>query len=122
MTPHEAFLAARWLYIKERPIGWRAFSMGGVKVENRVGWYESQIKKAYPHDYFEDAERKFFGDLQTVLAYVNAGKDPNLVGDLLYGFRRLCRAAPKIARRIHNEEDPAELQRRLKIFGLDRMQ
>ena len=95
--------------------------MGGVKVENRVGWYESQIKKAYPHDYFEDAERRFYGDLKTVLAYVNAGKDPNLVGDMRQTFRSLCRLAPKVADRIHNE-DPVDLQRRLKIFGLDRMQ
>ena len=122
MTPEQALAEAKLLYERERPVGWRTFSMGGIKVANRVRWYEQQIKRAYPFDYFDDAERKFFGDLQTVLAYVNAGKDPNLVGDLLYGFRRLCRAAPKIARRIHGEEDPAELQRRLKIFGLDRMQ
>jgi len=117
MTPEQAYAEARQLYIEEKPVGWRAFSMGSIRVSERPQWYEQQVRKAYPHDYFEDAERKFYGDLQTLLAYVNAGLDPNLVGDVLYGFRRLCRNAPKIADRIH-KEDPVDLKRRLKIFGL----
>ena len=121
MTPEQALAEAKLLYERERPTGWRTFSMGGIKVINRVPWYESQIKRAYPFDYFDDAERRYYGDLKTVLDYVNAGLDVNLVGDMLYGFRRLCRAAPKIARPIHNEEDPVELNRRLEIFGLNRM-
>lgn len=98
-------------------MGWRTFSMGGVKVANRVGWYEQQIRRAYPYDYFEDAERKFYGDLKTVLAYVNEGLDPNLVGDMRQTFRSLCRQASKVAHRIH-DEDPEDLQRRLRMFGL----
>ena len=117
VTPEQAYQEAKSLYESEKPIGWRAFSMGSIRVGERPRWYCNQIKKAYPHTYWEDAERMFFGDLQTVLAYVNAGKDPNLVGDVLYGFRRLCRNARNIANRIHNE-DPADLKRRLAIFGL----
>ena len=122
MTPEQALAEAKLLYETERPVGWRTFSMGGIKVANRVPWYESQIKRAYPYDYFDDAERQFYGDLKTVLEYVNAGLDPNLVGDMRQTFRSLCRLAPKVARRIHNEEDPIELNRRLEIFGLNRMQ
>ena len=122
MTPEQALAEAKLLYETERPVGWRTFSMGGIKVANRVLWYESQIKRAYPYDYFDDAERQFYGDLKTVLEYVNAGLDPNLVGDMRQTFRSLCRLAPKVARRIHNEEDPIELNRRLEIFGLNRMQ
>ena len=110
------------LYERERPTGWRSFSMGGIKVANRVPWYERQVRHAYPFEYFEVAERNFYDDLKTVLAYVNAGLDPNLVGDMRQTFRSLCRLAPKVAERIHNEEDPIELQRRLDIFGLNRMQ
>ncbi len=120
MTPEQAYAEARQLYEREKPIGWRAFSMGSIRVGERAGWYERQVKRAYSYEYWEDAERMFYGDLMTVLAYVNAGKDPNLVGDVLYGFRRLCRNAPKIARRIHSE-DPVDLQRRLNIFGLNRL-
>ena len=118
MTPELAYAEARHLYESEKPIGWRAFSMGSIRVGERPKWYCNQIRKAYPFDDFETAERQFFGDLQTVLAYVNAGKDPNLVGDVLYGFRRLCRGAKGIANRIHNE-DPVDLKRRLAIFGLN---
>lgn len=121
MTPGEALAEAKQLYIEQRPIGWRTFSMGGIKVANRVRWYEQQVKRAYRYDYFEDAERKFYGDLMTVLDYVNAGLDPNLCGDLRQTFRSLCRQAPKVADRIRNEEDPVELNRRLAIFGLNRM-
>ena len=122
MTPEQALAEAKLLYETERPVGWRTFSMGGIKVANRVPWYESQIKRAYPYDYFDDAERQFYGDLKTVLEYVNAGLDPSLVGDMRQTFRSLCRLAPKVARRIHNEEEPIELNRRLEIFGLNRMQ
>jgi hypothetical protein len=66
---------------------------------------------------WDEAERAFFGDLSTVLAYVNAGLDENLVGDMRYGFRRLCRNARGVAERIH-ASDPADLSRRLSIFGL----
>ena len=120
MTPEQAYAQAKQLYEDEKPIGWRAFSMGSIRVGERAGWYERQVKKAYPYEYWEDAERKFYGDLKTVLAYVNEGLDPNLVGDVLYGFRRLCRNARKVADRIHNE-DPADLQRRMNIFGLNRL-
>ena len=121
MTPEQALAEAKLLYERERPTGWRTFSMGGIKVANRVPWYEQQIKRAYPFDYCDDAERRYYGDLKTVLAYVNAGLDPNLVGDMRQTFRSLCRMAHKVARRIHNEEDPVELNRRLEIFGLNRM-
>lgn len=119
MTPEQALAEARQLYEDEKPIGWRAFSMGGVKVSNRVSWFEQQVKRAYPHAYWEDAERMFFGDLKTVLGYVNQGLDPNLTGDLRQTFRSLCRQAPAVANRIHNS-DPEDLQRRLHIFGLTR--
>ena len=116
MTPELAYAEAKQLYEKEKPIGWRAFSMGSIRVSERAQWYANQIRKAYPYEeYFEDAERMFYGDLLTVLAYVNANKDPNLCGDVLYGFRRLCRGAKGIAARIH-AEDPVDLKRRLKIF------
>jgi hypothetical protein len=91
--------------------------MGGIRVANRVSWYEQQVKRAYPYAYWEDAERMFFGDLSTVLAFVNAGKDPNLVADMRMGFRSLCRVARGAAERIHNS-DPEDLARRLAIFGL----
>ncbi len=118
MTPELALAEAEALYVRERPTGWRTFNLQSIRVNERVGWYANQIRKAYPYeDYFEDAERMFFGDLQTVLAYVNANRDPNLTGDLTYNFKRLCRHAKGIANRIHNE-DPAELKRRLAIFGL----
>ena len=119
MTPEQALAEARQLYEDEKPIGWRAFSMGGIKVANRVRWYAQQIRRAYPYAEFEDAERMFFGDLKTVLAYVNEGLDPNLTGDLHTTFRSLCRQARGIADRIHNS-DPEDLQRRLQIFGLTR--
>ena len=122
MTPEQALAEAQLLYTKERPVGWRSFSMGGIKVENRVRWYEQKVKRAYPYEYFADAERMFYGDLKTVLDYVNAGLDPNLVGDMRQTFRSLCRLAPKVAKRIHNEEDPNELNRRLSIFGLNTME
>jgi len=120
MNPEQAYAQAKQLYEDERPMGWRTFSMGGVKVANRVLWYEQQVKRAYPYDYWEDAERKFYGDLKTVLTYVNEGLDPNLVGDMRQTFRSLCRLAPKVADRIH-KEDPADLQRRMNIFGLNRL-
>ena len=122
MTPERALAEAQRLYERNRPTGWRTFSMGGIRVANRVLWYEKQVRRAYPHGYFAEAERNFYSDLQIVLEYVNQGLDPNLVGDMRQTFRSLCRLAPKVAERIHGEEDPAELQRRLKIFGLDRMQ
>ena len=91
--------------------------MGGIKVANRIPWYQQQVRRAYPFLDWEEAERAFFGDLTTVLAYVNAGLDPNLTGDLRQNFRSLCRVARGTAERIHNS-DPAGLQRRLAIFGL----
>ncbi|KZR93104.1 hypothetical protein MITS9509_00981 [Synechococcus sp. MIT S9509] len=118
MTPEQAFSEAKQLYESEKPVGWRSFSMGSIRVPERPEWYAKQVRKAYPFDDWETAERQFCGDLLTVLAYVNKGLDPNLVGDVLYGFRRLCRNASKIADRIHNE-DPADLKRRLGIFGLN---
>ena len=119
MTPEQALAEARQLYETEKPIGWRAFSMGGIRVANRVPWYSQQIRRAYPYEEFEDAERMFYGDLKTVLAYVNEGLDPNLVADMRQTFRSLCRQAPGIAHRIH-QSDPEDLQRRLAIFGLNR--
>jgi hypothetical protein len=116
-TPEQALAEARHLYETRKPIGWRAFSMGGIKVANRVPWYERQVRRAYPFLEWEEAERCFYGDLGTVLAYVNAGKDPNLVGDCRQNFRSLCRVARGAAERIHNS-DEADLQRRLAIFGL----
>jgi hypothetical protein len=116
-TPEQALAEARYLYETRKPVGWRAFSMGGIKVANRVLWYERQVRRAYPFLDWEEAERCFYGDLSTVLAYVNAGKDPNLVGDLRQTFRSLCRVARGTAERIH-ESDQADLQRRLAIFGL----
>ena len=116
-TPEQALAEARHLYESRKPIGWRVFHLGGIKVANRVHWYEMQVKRAYPFLDWDEAERAFFGDLTTVLAYVNAGKDPNLVGDLRMNFRGLCRQARKVADRIH-DEDPADLNRRLAIFGL----
>jgi hypothetical protein len=116
-TPEQALAEARCLYEKRKPTGWRAFSMGGIKVANRVPWYERQVRSAYPFLEWEEAERSFFGDLSTVLAYVNAGQDVNLVGDMRQTFRSLCRVARGAAERIH-ESDQADLQRRLAIFGL----
>lgn len=117
MTPEQALAEARRLYEQRKPTGWRAFSMGGIKVANCVPWYQQQVRRAYPFLDWEEAERAFYGDLSTVLAYVNAGKDPNLVGDVRQTFRSLCRIARGAAERIH-ESDPADLQRRLRIFGL----
>ena len=116
-TPEQALAEARHLYETRKPTGWRAFSLGGIKVANRVPWYEMQVRRAYPYSDWEEAERCFYGDLSTVLAYVNAGKDPNLVGDMRQTFRSLCRMARGVAERIHNS-DEADLQRRLAIFGL----
>jgi hypothetical protein len=116
-TPEQALAEARRLYEKRKPVGWRTFSMGGIKVANRVPWYEMQVRRAYPYMDWEEAERCFYGDLSTVLAYVNAGLDPNLVGDMRQTFRSLCRVARGAAERIH-ESDQADLQRRLAIFGL----
>jgi hypothetical protein len=116
-TPEQALAEARHLYETRKPTGWRAFSLGGIKVANRVPWYEMQVRRAYPYSDWEEAERCFYGDLSTVLAYVNAGKDPNLVGDMRQTFRSLCRVARGAAERIHNS-DEADLQRRLAIFGL----
>jgi hypothetical protein len=117
VTPEQALAEARHLYEQRRPTGWRTFSLGGIRVANRVRWYEMQVKKAYPYADWEEAERAFFGDLSTVLAYVNAGQDVNLVGDTRQNFRSLCRVARGAAERIHNS-DPADLQRRLRLFGL----
>ena len=117
MTPEQAYAEAKQLYEREKPTGWRAFSMAGVRVGERASWYEAQVRRAYGTEYWEEAERMFYADLLTVLAYVNAGKDPNLVGDVLYSFKRLCRNAPSIATRIH-KEDPVDLRRRLRIFGM----
>lgn len=80
MTPEQALAEARKLYIDEKPVGWRALSMGGIRVANRVSWYEQQVKRAYPFETLEDAERMFYGDLKTVLAYVNEGLDPQSYG------------------------------------------
>ena len=115
MTPEQALEAAKQLYEGQKPVGWRTFSMGGIKVANRVKWYERQIRYAYNRP-FHEAEKLFFGDLKIVLNYVNQGKDPNLVGDLRQTFRSLCRNCQFIARRIHNS-DP-RLKARLAIFGL----
>ena len=116
-SPEQALAEARHLYESRKPVGWRVFSLGGIKVANRVRWYEQMVKRAYPCLDWEEAERCFYGDLTTVLAYVNAGHDPNLVGDCRQNFRSLCRVARGAADRIH-ESDPADLQRRLAIFGL----
>jgi hypothetical protein len=116
-TPEQALAEARRLYEERKPVGWRTFHLGGIKVANRVRWYEMQVKRAYPFMDWEEAERSFFGDLSTVLAYVNAGQDVNLVGDMRTTFRSLCRVARGAAERIHNS-DEADLQRRLAIFGL----
>ena len=116
-TPEQALAEARRLYEERKPVGWRTYHLGGIKVANRVRWYEMQVKRAYPYMDWEDAERAFFGDLSTVLAFTRAGKDPNLVGDVRANFRGLCRVARGAAERIHNS-DPADLQRRLAIFGL----
>ena len=116
-TPEQALAEARHLYEQRKPVGWRTYHLGGIKVANRVRWYEMQVKRAYPYMDWEEAERAFFGDLSTVLAYVNAGQDVNLVGDLRTTFRSLCRVARGAAERIHNS-DEADLQRRLAIFGL----
>ena len=118
-TPEQALAEARHLYETHKPVGWRTFHLGGIKVANRVRWYQMQVKRAYPFLDWDEAERAFFGDLSTVLAYVNAGHDVNLVGDLRTTFRSLCRVARGAAERIHNS-DPADLQRRLAIFGLNR--
>lgn len=118
MTPEQALAEARHLYETRKPVGWRVFSLGGIKVANRVRWYELHVKRAYPYLDWDEAERCFYGDLSTVLAYVNAGKDPNLVGDVRTTFRGLCRIARGAAERIH-ESDPADLNRRLAIFGLN---
>ena len=118
-TPAQALAEARHLYETRKQTGWRAFHLGGIKVANRVPWYEQQVRRAYPFMDWEEAERAFFGDLSTVLAYVNAGQDVNLVGDMRQTFRSLCRVARGAAERIHNS-DPADLNRRLAIFGLNR--
>ena len=117
MTPEQALAEAKHLYETRKPVGWRAFSLGGIKVANRVPWYQQQVRRAYPFLDWEEAERAFYGDLSTVLAYVNAGQDVNLVGDTRQTFRSLCRVARGAAERIHNS-DPADLQRRLRLFGL----
>ena len=117
MTPEQALAEAQHLYEQRRPTGWRTFSLGGIRVANRVRWYEMQVRRAYPYMPWEEAERAFFGDLSTVLAYVNAGHDVNLVGDMRQTFRSLCRVARGAAERIHGS-DEADLQRRLAIFGL----
>ena len=118
-TPEQALAEARHLYETHKPVGWRVFHLGGIKVANRVSWYQMQVRRAYPCMVWDEAERAFFGDLSTVLAYVNAGHDPNLVGDVRANFRGLCRVARGAAERIH-DSDPADLQRRLAIFGLNR--
>ena len=119
MTPEQTYAEARQLYQDQKPVGWRAFSMGGIRVANRVPWYSQQIRRAYPFEEFETAERMFYGDLKSVLAFVNAGLDPNLVADTRQTFRSLCRQAKGMADRIH-QSDPKGLQRRLNIFGLNR--
>jgi hypothetical protein len=116
-SPERALAEAQHLYETRKPTGWRTFSMGGIKVANRIRWYEMQVRRAYPFLGWDEAERAFFGDLTTVLGYVNGGHDPNLVGDLRQTFRSLCRVARGTAERIHNS-DPADLNRRLRIFGL----
>ena len=121
MTPEQALAEARHLYETRKPTGWRTFSMGGVRVRDngRARWYQMQVQRAYPYMNWEEAERAFFGDLSTVLAYVNAGHDPNLVADMRQTFRSLCRVARGAAERIH-QSDPADLARRLAIFGMSR--
>ena len=119
LTPEQALAEARHLYETRKPTGWRTFSMGGVRARDngRARWYEAQVRRAYPYMDWEEAERAFYGDLSTVLAYVNAGHDPNLVGELRTTFRSLCRVARGAAERIHNS-DPADLNRRLAVFGM----
>ena len=117
ITPEQALAEARHLYETRKPIGWRVYHLGGVKADGRARWYQQQVRRAYPYMDWEEAERCFYGDLSTVLAFVNAGRDPNLVGDLRMGFRSLCRVARGAAERIHNS-DPEDLARRLAIFGL----
>jgi hypothetical protein len=121
VTPEQALAEAKNLYESRKPVGWRVFSLGGVKVANRTSWYQRQVRRAYPFLDWEEAERSFFGDLTTVLAFVNAGQDPNLVGELRMGFRSLCRIARGAADRIHHT-DQADLNRRLALFGLNRRQ
>ena len=116
-TPEQALAEARHLYETRTPIVRRAFDLSTVRAGERASWYERQVRRSYPYMGWEEAERCFYGDLATVLAYVNAGYDENLVGDLRYNFRRLCRQARGIAERIHGS-DPSDLARRLAIFGL----
>lgn len=119
ITPQQALAEARHLYETRKPIGWRAFDLSTVKVADRVDWYKRQVRRAYPGLDWEEAERCFYGDLSTVLSFVNSpAGDPNLTGDLRFNFKRLCRQAKGIAARIHASEPPEELQRRLDIFGL----
>ena len=73
MTPEQAYAEASQLYSDQKPSGWRTFSMGSIRVSELAQWYEAQVKRAYPYEHWEDAERMFYGDLQTVLSYVNAG-------------------------------------------------
>ncbi len=117
LTAEQALAEARHLYESHKPTGWRVFHLGGIKVANRAAWYERQVRRAYPYMEWEEAERAYFGDLSTVLAYVNAGQDVNLVGDMRQNFRSLCRVARGVAERMH-QSDQADLQRRLTIFGL----
>ena len=120
LAPEQALAEARRLYEERKPVGWRAFDLSTVKVADRGAWYAKQVKRAYPMaDSWEEAERAFFGDLSTVLAFTNAGMDPNLVADLRMNFRRLCHVAKGAAQRIHHS-DPEDLNRRLAIFGLNR--
>jgi hypothetical protein len=39
VTPEQALAEARHLYETRKPVGWRAFHLGGIKVANRVPWY-----------------------------------------------------------------------------------
>lgn len=116
--PKEQALAeAQRLYEARKPVGWRVFTLQGIRVAERAAWYERQVKRAYPSLDWWEAERMFFGDLSTVLAYVNEGHDVNLTGDLRMTFRLLCRRAKGIAARIH-QDHAADFERRCAIFGL----
>jgi hypothetical protein len=113
----QALAEARRLYEERKPVGWRVFTLQGIRVAERAAWFERQVQRAYPKLPWWEAERALYGDMATVMAYVNAGHDVNLTGDLRMGFRRLCREAKGIAARIHRDHEE-DYQRRCRIFGM----
>jgi len=115
----QALGEARRLYEERKPVGWRVFTLQGIRVAERVSWYERQVQRAYPKLPWWEAERALYGDMATVMAYVNAGHDPNLTGEMRMTFRLLVKRARKIAARIHHDHE-ADFQRRCAIFGMNR--